>query len=114
MKELLEKWSQLEPHLCQLMPEYQLIDIRVSLIGGYTSHHVEDDSFTNLDLAWIQWAIQQAIVEKSYDLMTEYTPEYGYRAKVGIYTGYSDDNIAEALLTAYLKVLETDAQTKKP
>lgn len=109
MKHLLERWSQLEPDICE------------DLYGQTIRLHMSDDSTYSIyplvdelpikELAMIQWAIQQAIIEKGWYLEMYYTPSTYHEAIVinpskAKDKAYSQNSMAEALLTAYLKALD--------
>lgn len=112
MKELLAQWATLEPGLCK---HENWENYYVKTGAGWQVVHIGRTgayaSIVNVEgLARIQWVTQQAIIQRQWFLEIHYTPESGYEAIVIIpsrcrVTGYSDSNMAEALLDAYLEVL---------
>jgi hypothetical protein len=121
VKELLAQWAILEPTLCkrETRPnqdwheEFENYYIKTGT--GWQVVHIDCTgayaSIVNVEgLARIQWVTQQAIIQRQWFLEIHYTPESGYEAIVIIpsrcrATGYSNSNMAEALLDAYLEVL---------
>lgn len=111
MKNLLEKWATLEPQLCE------------DLYGQTIRLHLSDDSSFSIhplinelpikEMAMIQWAIQQAIVEKGwYFKLNNFLNDKGFAAKIisdinkEEVTLTISSNPTEALLAAYLKALD--------
>lgn len=99
MRELLEKWALLEPERCKLLYDGVVLIIDEEWIFPYATPYYAD--------MFIQAAAQKAIMARGlrFGLVGNST---GYYSNVD-HWAESDFclNPAEALLTAYLKVLET-------
>lgn len=129
IKGLLEKWSQLEPHLCkrETRPNKdwheEFEDYKLTLPHGeylvYSDHQVYTEGHFDcwtpnkeVAMAMVQWAVQQAIIEKGWFLRIQnWQNADGYYVRVDIkgqnrFDGKTYNNITEGLLAAYLKVLE--------
>jgi len=113
MRELLTQWAALEPdkHLISPISKDHAI-----LVGNHIWKNIINlDEPTQLDLAWIQWAVQQAIVARGWYFHLAYL-QYGkqYQAEAGpirpSITYVRSDSLVEALLAAYLKALQDTSQ----
>lgn len=117
IKGLLEKWSQLEPQLCRQDIDtdefdYSEVIYHVNNTPVYSTQYPEN-YYPDKDhsLARIQWAVQQAIIEKGWYFniwqnYNEYRAETGPKMPSPFFS--KSDNPAEALLAAYLKTLEAN------
>lgn len=101
MQELLARWAEAEPSHCQLLSGYYVVDARIVYL-------LRTDTLEVDGLMRIQWAIQEAIAERGWYFELSYSPERGYETEVGMGNGYSDKNLAEAILAAYLQALESE------
>lgn len=108
MRQLLEKWAEVEPGRCKR----ETRDFYVTL-GDNNFYLVITDSTPGgycpskeAALARVQWATQQAIIARGWYFELIYSLEYGYEATVGESDCTSQDNMAEALLSAYLAAIE--------
>jgi hypothetical protein len=113
MRDLLTKWAEVEPDLCELPTSPRLPNVFSVQVGTAIKNIFDPDDLSDFDLAWIQWAVQQAIVERGWYFETYYTPMSGYGVMVTIPSkcrakDFSDTSIAEALLGAYLDTLEAE------
>lgn len=115
IKGLLERWSQLEPQLCR---KDWLDDYRIEINETYRVVVDADKEIKQSALAGIQWAVQQAIIEKGwYFKLNNFLNDKGYAAKVISDINKEEvsltisNNPIEALLAAYLKVLEASKVT---
>lgn len=107
MKELLARWASLEPAKCAKSSK----NIFTIQANGEANNIYDPDSVNGLDLAWIQWAAQQAIIERGWSFELNYNPDCAdpnslYDAIVESYWSSDRDNIVVALLRAYLDTLE--------
>lgn len=124
IKGLLEKWSQLEPQLCkrETRPNQdwheEFEDIFVASKTGWQLVYIDGSGAYSTrikeeGLARIQWAVQQAIIEKGwYFKLNNFLNDKGFAAKIISDINKEEisltisSNPTEALLAAYLKVLE--------
>lgn len=114
MRKLLEKWAALEPECCEKSSKNIFT---VQIPTGEAKNIYDPDELTGLDLAWIQWAVQAAIVNRGWKLTLHYAPNCPdpnnpYDAEVSGDKvegwGFGPDNIVEPLLSAYLEALEAE------
>jgi len=108
MKELLEKWAELESDECYLNCSEDTIYVIDGMQVDVCSN------FGKYELAIIQYAIQQAMEARGWDWSVLYNPKKRYRANTfyqpgldGWCIGLHDSCPAEALLSAYLQALES-------
>jgi hypothetical protein len=111
IRDLLRRWAELEPKRCRLSESNDNeIDVRIN--EGDMWCEIALDSIVALDMMWIQWAVQQAIVKQGWRWNLECYPiteicegvvffDYDHIRRRG-------GDPAEALLAAYLAVLETN------
>jgi hypothetical protein len=117
MKELLERWSKVEPSQCQLAG-FQIFTVAgrgicADFTYSYTGTYIYEQE---LVLAWLQYAVQQAIEARkwSFEMKRDcwvFEPSY----EATIWTTKADgwhksDDPAEALLSAYLMALEGEGE----
>ena len=105
LRTLLEQWATLEPTLCQL--DFSHFHLTSSSKHWRT---VRPDALESDALMWIQWAVQQAIISKGWYLRTEVMFSMSGELECYVTVRYckevTADNMAEALLLAYLKALQ--------
>lgn len=127
MKELLEKWATLEPYLCKRetrpnkdwheeFEDYLLFSTETKAwYLVYSDSFIENYSLDKEGMLMkVQWAVQQAIVEKGwhFKLMNYPGNPITFFAKVENRDyGYSleDSSLTKALLIPYIKMLEANA-----
>lgn len=106
MKKLLELWGKLEPEKCEKSSK----NIFTVQTGEEAKNIYDPDGLSGLDLAWIQWAAQEAIVQQGWRYNLECYKVTGiFEGIVFFSSGHTrrpGNNPAEALLGAYLAVLE--------
>lgn len=109
MRELLIKWAELETSRCEKSGK----NVFTIEVDGEAKNIYGPDNLTGLDLAWIGWAVQQAVVSRGWGYSTGYdrTLVFGnceadveFSPRSGAHE--QGDNPAEALLKAYLRALE--------
>lgn len=112
MKELLKRWAAMEPERCENLYNQAF---RFHLEEGEYTHSIYpvDDYLSKPDLAWIQWATQQAIVSRGWGFELTLNTDWENRAESMVRYGVNwtsspaiQSDPAEALLSAYLKALE--------
>lgn len=112
MRKLLTRWAKLEPDRCEKSSKKPLFTIRAN---EDEKNILDSDELSGLELAWIQWAVQAAIVERGWAFELKYNPDCPdprnpYDATVDSSTsggwGVGSDNLARPLLDAYLYTLE--------
>lgn len=103
MRELLERWAKLEPDRCEKSSKKPLFTIRAN---EDEKNILDSDELSSLELAWIQWAVQAAIVSRGWYFSLSFHPlRAGYRAEVGGKRKWAEES-TEAFLSAYLAALE--------
>lgn len=115
MKELLQRWSRLEPNRCR---HYRGDDSLELFYGGswnrpFSLKHL----IARNDMALIQAAVQEAIAARSwrwaggsgFSGVDHSVDIYGTRPKLPwLANGRSEESFAAALLEAYLQALQAD------
>lgn len=106
MKELLERWAELEPEWCYTTDESSTFRLSYNLQNG---HYINAANLSNEILAIIQRSVQNAIVARNWPFDLSFG-SYGYKAWVQAEFGnpaYAEaTGVVECLLSAYLKALE--------
>lgn len=111
MRELLERWAKLEPAKC----EWNGKNIFTIQAGEDARNIYDPDNLSVLyfDLAWIQWAVQAAIVSRGWSYKVGRDSHYGFGYEAEINDSTAEDkraqghsSAAEVLLAAYLAALE--------
>lgn len=118
IKDLLERWSQLEPQLCRQDIDtdefdYSEVIYHVNNTPVYSTQYPEN-YYPDKDhsLARIQWVVQQAIIEHNFYYLMQYIqhdilPQRYWVVQLnGNQYHTSLNNPTEALLSAYLEMLE--------
>lgn len=113
MRELLEKWAEVEPGRCKR----ETRDFYVTL-GDNNFYLVITDSTPGgycpskeAALARVQWATQQAIIARGWGFEMQFNTDWQNQTEAMVRYGVNwassepTDNPAEALLSAYLKAL---------
>lgn len=110
MRELLTKWAELEPARCE---PFRVGIFTIWTESGAARQIFGPDDLTDLDLAWIQFAVQQAIVERGWSYKVGHDSHYGWGYEAEINDSTAEDkcaqghsSAAEVLLIAYLAALE--------
>lgn len=116
MRELLTRWAEVEPGRCEPSKSPRLANIFTVQAGEEAKNIYDPDNLSGLDLAWIQWAVQQAIVARGWRFDIQYPrhsfPPYYTVVWVSDQSVNFDETeregpaIAETLLESYLKLLE--------
>lgn len=118
MRELLRKWAELEPSRCAFETTPNLIqgepnDEKAYVADAEKNMRVVFDDVIGVpldedSLMRIQWAVQQAIIEREWYLCFEYLPRpKKFIVDVDNLKAIADNQV-EALLSAYLKALEAN------
>jgi hypothetical protein len=113
MRELLIQWSKFEPDKC----EWNGKNIFTIQTESGAKNIYDPDDLGHLDLAWIQWGIQEAITGHTWSYKIGYDAQYGFgheaEIETGIHTVYRSNaaNSVEALLTAYLVELKNQTES---
>lgn len=107
MRELLARWAEIEPDLCKHDRWQDLFkeprdEFRVSGKIAFSDQFRDEP-----DLAWIQFATQQAIVERGWVYNLEWDGEW-YVWINDKWTGQDLENPAKAILEAYIAALESN------
>lgn len=110
MRKLLNKWAELDPDRCEKSSQ-NIFTIR----ADEEARNIYDpDDLAGLDLAWIGWAVQQAIVERGWSFELNYNPNCPdpnnpYDATVDSSKsggwGFGKYNTTAPLLYAYLETM---------
>lgn len=105
-RKLLELWAELEPARCEKSSK----NIFTIEVDGDAKNIYDPDNLTGLDLAWIQWAVQAAIIGRGWRYNLECYPVTGICEGLVFFNSSHirspGNNPAEALLGAYLEALE--------
>lgn len=112
---LLTRLAQLDPALCQLSGDNMFTLAGKGICADFFPHfpRVYTDE-RELVLAWIQYAVQQAIVARGWSLaINPIHWRVGNFYEAVVFTPGKDgwhesENIAEALLSAYVRALEAE------
>lgn len=108
IRELLARWAEVEPGRCEKL---QIDGSTVWATAGGTKQVYNPDELSQVDLAWIQWATQAAIIERGWYVQVRYIPrQKQWLASVGFTYDQEGDGPAEAILSAYLKEIEVQAK----
>lgn len=116
MQELLKRWAGLEPGRCEKNRE---ITYTIWTEPGAAKQVHNPDELSQIDLAWIQWAVQQAIVARGWSFELKYNPDSPdprnpYDATVDSNKsggwGFGNDGFTVPLLEAYLHTLEGEVK----
>lgn len=118
MKDLLAKWADLEPGLCELRAGGSYLVGKITVDGEEAAYRVHPPFTEPHSLMRIQYAVQQAIEARDLNwaisfLVDESEPGYGgsqHTASVFTfgkrYVREGEMSAAEAILSAYLKAVE--------
>lgn len=110
MRDLLARWAAVEPERLK-----NLYDQAFRFDMGEYDHSIYFlyDDLSPIDLAWIQWATQQAIIARGWSFELSYNPDASsnlYEATVDSNKSggweFGNDGFVAPLLDAYLHTLE--------
>lgn len=108
MRDLLERWAAMEPERCRPCESGE-DEVEVSIKKGEWCQIILEDIIT-LDLMWVQWATQQAIISRGWRFNLECYPVTAICEGVVFldlfHVRRPGGDPATALLTAYLAALE--------
>lgn len=102
MRELLERWAELEPQRCQLADNRNCV-----VLINHVWRRVRYDMAMPDDRPRVLWAVIEAIKPRDlYFELAYYPPLKTHQAKVGNFNSAATDDPAEAALSAYIQALE--------
>jgi hypothetical protein len=107
MRQLLQKWAEIEPGRCEKSSKNIFtIQTAPDPMEAEAKNIYDPDNLSGLDLAWIQWAVQRAIVARGWRFeFRGFSSGLGFQVELRGAPA-RDTNPAGALLKAYLKALE--------
>jgi hypothetical protein len=111
MRQLLQKWAEIEPGRCEKSGKNIFtIQTAPDPMEAEAKNIYDPDNLSGLDLAWIQWVVQQAIIARGWRWNLECYPVTGICEGI-VFFGSThirqrEGGPAEALLSAYLETLE--------
>lgn len=130
MRDLLTEWAKLEPEKCKRETRPN-VDWQEEFEDFYIAQEAGNKGDPGYGQGWqliltdkeprgyfpwqsaalmrVEWAVQTAIVERKFNLSIDKKEQGMWHVFIndGIYQGWADsDNLAEALLKAYLEVIE--------
>lgn len=107
MKELLERWNELEPGWCEARTNGSYLVGKIAVDGDAVGYRVYPPFTEHISSMRIQYAVQQAIAARGWDFEFSYDddPRQYFCTIDGRQDCSSGDTPAAALLAAYVQAL---------